>query len=262
MKYSKFDRIPMLSSKRKDFNAKGGIHALEVNPSHNLIATNAKESLNLAIYSLPELDPVCVGINGHRDLAFDLSWLDDRAFMSVSRDNSVAIFRIDSKKEGILKPPRHFSIQPLAKKTCQFSSKLRAVAFNRQKENSVVLCFDAKVHVFDVRSFRQIQTQNLDAHMYENVCITINESCSLYAIGSKSHALLLDPRTMETAHKVSKCNVSHRKIKFVSFIQINTSELASSIRSISFQNQILTMGSGIGTILMHDIRTNKMLDNG
>ena len=57
----RIDNIPMLRSAAAPAELTGGVYALSLNPSRSLLATSARNCLDLAVYRLPTLDPVCVG---------------------------------------------------------------------------------------------------------------------------------------------------------------------------------------------------------
>lgn len=74
------------------------------------------------------------------------------------------------------------------------------------------------------------------------VCLTQNND-NLYAIGSKSHVLFMDSRTLKPVSTIASKDPN------------------CGIRSLSFNQQILTLGTGIGQILFYDIRNSRYFNN-
>ena len=65
-------------------------------------------------------------------------------------------------------------------------------------------------------------------HPRENVCMTVNEDGSLFAVGSQSHVTFVDPRVLKVCGTRS----------------ILCKQRGCGIRSLSFKNDLLTIGTG------------------
>ena len=110
-------------------------------------------------------------------------------------------------------------------------------------QDVAVLSLNAYIHLFDSQTFRQKRTNQLP-YCLENVCLSQQSDLNLYAVGSKSHVSLLDAKSLVPLHKVISKNQG------------------SGIRSLSFNNELLTIGTGAGTVLFYDVRAMNYLEFG
>ncbi|CAF1022076.1 unnamed protein product [Brachionus calyciflorus] len=123
---------------------------------------------------------------------------------------------------------------------CKQSKRIRALAFNPKRNEIAAISMNAAFHYFDINRFEQKYTKKLSP-LKENVCLTINNDYSMYAVGSASHVQLLDANNA-------------RAITYPIFIKKDI-----GVRSLHFRNNVVSIGTGIGTILFYDVRANKFL---
>lgn len=78
---------------------------------------------------------------------------------------------------------------------------------------------------------------------YTDLCCLAQNEDNLYAVGSKNHIQLIDSRSLTNVSTIgSKIN-------------------ECGIRSLSFNSEILSIGSGGGNVLFYDIRNSKYFCN-
>lgn len=71
-----------------------------MNPSRTRVATGADHVNDIAVYSLPDLDPVMVGFRAHSYWIFDIIWLDDDHVVSGAGDNKLALWSLTSNGDS------------------------------------------------------------------------------------------------------------------------------------------------------------------
>lgn len=73
---------------------------------------------------------------------------------------------------------------------------MRALTFNPNFQEIAALSLNGYIHIWSAENFRQKLSRKLPSSQ-ENVCLAVQETSGLYAIGCKSYTLLLDCRTLQ-----------------------------------------------------------------
>lgn len=200
----KVDQIPLLKESSNIINQdqQCGIHTAQINPSRTLLATGARNTLDIAIYRLPTMDPVCVG-ESHKDWVYDVCWLDDQFLVSGSKDSKLGLWKIvdEYDEDTKIETPNYKHLNAVSIKACKSAQRIRAVAFNPEFQEIAALSLNGYIHIWNAERFRQMYSRKLPSSQ-ENVCLAVKKG-GLYGIGCRSYTLLLDPRTLHPVKKIS-----------------------------------------------------------
>ncbi|XP_016838764.1 DDB1- and CUL4-associated factor 12-like isoform X2 [Nasonia vitripennis] len=238
-------RVPLLQgqSREDEDDALFGIHSVRINATRTLLATVGKSSQEIAVYRLPSLDPVCVGGQAHGLPVYDMCWLDDEFLVSCSQDAKMALWRVDNTSNEANQLSTRF-IQPVSAKSDKSMNQwLRSIVFDKANNEISVVSTAGYMHIWSAGNFKQKMSRKLCiGQTYRDICLAGNEN-GLYAVGCRPYTLLMDARTLQPIKKI--------QLRFG----------RNGVKSLSFHDWILTIGTGNGTLEFYDIKAQKYLES-
>ena len=117
------------------------------------------------------------------------------------------------------------------------------MAFSATRQELGAVTMDGYFHLWKAQNTLSKLLYIRLPYCRENVCLTYCDELSLYAVGSQSHVSFLDLRQ------------GHQSIRYLC-----SREGGTGVRSLSFYEHIVTVGTGHGSLLFYDIRAQKFLE--
>ncbi|KFU88124.1 DDB1- and CUL4-associated factor 12, partial [Chaetura pelagica] len=175
---------------------------------------------------------------------------------SGSRDGSMGLWEVtedvlskSNARHNISQVPvyahiTHRALKDIPKEnTNPDNCKVRALAFNSKNKELGAVSLDGYFHLWKTEHTLSKLLSTKLPYCRENVCLAYGQEWSVYAVGSQAHVSFLDPR--QPSHNVKS---------------VCSKERGSGIRSVSFYEHIITVGTGQGSLLFYDIRAQRFLE--
>jgi len=116
--------------------------------------------------------------------------------------------------------------------------KVRDLKYNKYTKQFLSLSSDRCVKLWDANTLDVIDTIYLKREK-ETVCIGLETTNNIYAIGSQSFVSIIDPRSSTVVHKIESLDDSW------------------GVRALSFKYYNLAIGGGYGRLSFYDLRNQK-----
>mmetsp|Transcript_5041 Transcript_5041/g.18147 ORF Transcript_5041/g.18147 Transcript_5041/m.18147 type:complete len:375 (-) Transcript_5041:37-1161(-) len=204
-----------------------GIHSIAMSDDR-VIATGGQKPEDIMIIQGSNLRPSKL-LRGHTDWVFALEWIDTELLVSCSRDKSVMLWR-----------PNQPGKKPVDVRLYHLD-KVRDLKSARMTSLFATLSIDGTVKFWDVMSNPPLSTVHL-RHTQDLVCMAFHQKQGLFLVGSESHVQILDPRTAKLVETVEAL------------------ETGRGVRSLSVLEDVLTVGSGAGSLSFLDLRIMKYME--
>ncbi|KAI6657431.1 DDB1- and CUL4-associated factor 12 [Oopsacas minuta] len=228
-----------------------GIHAIGINESNTCLAVSGGFPEDVAFYSLPDLSPLGLGV-GHQEWIFSLTWLKNSVLITGANDGQMQLWDASqtfSNYNSIYSEhcPTIEPIASLENKPEDARDKIRSLVYSERLNALASLQTGysrAALSLWDVELLKPIYRYDL-SHCAENVCMKYNPEHNIFGIGSRQAVTLFDPREWPSSDN-SKEVVSIDK--------------SWGVRSIAYNEHILSIGTGRGNVYFFDLRAWRYLE--
>eukprot|EP01126_Amoeba_proteus_P042812 TRINITY_DN4663_c0_g1_i36.p1 TRINITY_DN4663_c0_g1~~TRINITY_DN4663_c0_g1_i36.p1 ORF type:complete len:269 (+),score=33.81 TRINITY_DN4663_c0_g1_i36:322-1128(+) len=212
-----------------NFNDQGcGMHDIKTNSSRSILATGAKNPSEIVLFRLPSIKPIAV-LTGHEDWMFGVDFIEDDLVISGSRDNHIRLWRFSVQDTSV---PIH--LPPLSDRLAH-TDRVRCLRYDRIKQKVYSLGGEGRLNVWSL-DYLTKDAGIVLPEKRENVCLAIQPGEHILAVGSQNFISLIDTKNNTIINQVPSLNHDW------------------GIRSVSFNEHILTVGGGANKISFFDLR--------
>lgn len=231
--------VPLISSSGDDSMQCCGISCMAVNPGRSLVATRGKCPDSLALYALPDLEPI-----GSTPSTFlyecmaSLGWVSNTHIMSSSRSGTVSIWDVNGGTPVETAVDRSMlmfdSLGP------DFSLRYRnsGLCVDAATGAAATLSGAGTLSLWDLHGGLRVTASVRIPGCVNCNCLEFCPEQGLYVVGTGSRAAFIDFRTCATVFSVS----------------LGGDIVGGGMWSAAFNDSVLAIGTGVGSVLFFDTR--------